>query len=116
MYESETTCKSNCRGLTSAATLLNVDGRSLQLPLRGPERVRGAPMTRTERERIAILEQQVRDMKDDVRETRRKVEAMHDLLMQAKGARWAIVAVAGLAGFLAGTAHKLLPLLGLGPR
>jgi hypothetical protein len=72
--------------------------------------------TRSEVERIAILEQQMRDMKDDVHETRKKVEAMHDLLMQAKGARWAIVALASLAGFLAGAVHKLLPLFGAGPR
>jgi hypothetical protein len=67
-------------------------------------------------ERIAILEQQMRDMTDDVHETRKKVDAMHDLLMQAKGARWAIVAAASLAGFLAGAVHKLLPLVGAGPR
>lgn len=70
---------------------------------------------RTDVERIAILEQQVRDMRDDVHETRKKVSEMHDLLMQAKGARWAIVGMAGLTGFLAGWAHKLLPFLG-GPR
>lgn len=71
---------------------------------------------RTDVERIAILEQQVRDMRDDVHETRKKVEAMHDLLMQAKGARWIIVGFAGMAGFIAGWAHKLLPFLGAGPR
>jgi len=31
---------------------------------------------------------------------------MHDLLMQAKGAKWAILAAASLARFLAGTARK----------
>lgn len=71
---------------------------------------------RTEGERIATLEQQVRDMRDDVHETRKKVEAMHDVLMQARGARWAILALASLAGFLAGTTHKLLPFIGMGPR
>jgi hypothetical protein len=67
-------------------------------------------------ERIAVLEQQMRSMQGDVHETRKKVDAMHDLLMQAKGARWAIVAAASCAGFLAGTAHKLLPFFGIGPR
>jgi hypothetical protein len=71
---------------------------------------------RSEVERIATLEAEMRGMQDDVRETRKKVEAMHDLLMQAKGARWAIVALASLAGFLAGWAHKVLPFIGIGPR
>lgn len=72
--------------------------------------------TRSDVERIATLEAEMRSMKDDVHETRKKVEAMHDLLMQAKGARWAIIAAASLTGFLAGWAHKLLPYFNVGPR
>lgn len=71
---------------------------------------------RTDVERIAILEQQMRDMKEDVHETRKKVEAMHDLLTAAKGAKWALLGLASLAGFMAGWAHKLLPFFGAGPK
>jgi len=44
-----------------------------------------------------IVEQQAKQLAD----THAKVAAMHDVLMQAKGARWAIIATAALAGFLA---------------
>jgi hypothetical protein len=71
---------------------------------------------RTDAERIAVLESEMRDMKDDVHETRKKVSEMHDVLMQAKGARWAIIAVASLTGFIAGTFGKWLPFLNMGPR
>jgi multidrug resistance efflux pump len=63
------------------------------------------------RERLAALEEKVKNIEDDVREMRGKVDEMHAVLLQAKGARWAIVAVAGCAGFLAGFAHRLPALL-----
>jgi hypothetical protein len=33
---------------------------------------------------------------------------MHAILLQAKGVRWAVIAVSGLVGFVAGIAHWLL--------
>jgi len=69
-------------------------------------------MTFLQAERLAILEEKVKNIEDDVREMRSKVDEIHAVLLQAKGARWAIVAVAGCAGFLAGFAPKLLPLFG----
>ena len=66
----------------------------------------------TTEERLAVLETRMMSLEDDVRDMRIKVDEMHNVLMQAKGARFAIVAVAGLAGFLAGISAKLLPLLG----
>lgn len=68
-------------------------------------------MTTTE-ERLAVLETKMTTLEEDVRDMRVKVDEMHNVLMQAKGARFAIVAVAGLAGFLAGVGAKLLPMLG----
>ena len=68
-------------------------------------------MTRPDGERIAALEERVANMDEHVREMKVQVQAMHDLLMQAKGARWALLAAASLAGFLAGIAHKLVPFL-----
>jgi hypothetical protein len=37
-----------------------------------------------------------------------KVDEMHAVLMQARGVRWAIIAVAGLVGFLAGLSHWVI--------
>jgi hypothetical protein len=75
---------------------------------------------RTDAERIAVLESEMRDMKDDVHETRKKVSEMHDLLMQAKGARWAVgallILIGTAMGFIADKLHKLLPFVGGGPR
>jgi hypothetical protein len=34
-----------------------------------------------------------------------KVDEMHAILLQARGIRWAIIAVAGLVGFLVGIAQ-----------
>lgn len=65
-------------------------------------------------ERIAILEEQMRAIQDDVHQTRKKVEIMHDLMMQAKGARWAIVTLAAITGFIAGMLHKIFPFLSVG--
>jgi len=69
-------------------------------------------VTRTDGERIAALEERVVHVAEDVRSVKTQVQEMHDLLMQAKGARWFILAMAGLAGFLAGIAPKFLPFVG----
>ena len=37
-----------------------------------------------------------------------KVDEMHAILLQAKGVRWAIVAVSGLVGFVTGISHWLI--------
>ena len=61
--------------------------------------------------RVAVLEERVRNMEADLHRMSGKVDEMHSVLMQAKGARWAIIAVASLAGFLAGIFPKLFPLV-----
>jgi chromosome condensin MukBEF ATPase and DNA-binding subunit MukB len=75
---------------------------------------------RTDVERIATLEAEMRGLQDDIRETRKKVEQMHDLLMQAKGAKWAawllMVAFGMLISFISDKLFKLLPFMGIGPR
>ncbi|BBE74381.1 hypothetical protein [Oharaeibacter diazotrophicus] len=60
------------------------------------------------RERIAALETEVRYMgeaggrqAEELRELREAVGELRDLLTQARGARWAIVAVIGIGGALA---------------
>lgn len=76
-------------------------------------------------ERISALEVEIRHLKgrldekfDDLsagnRATGQKVQEMYDLLMQARGAKWAIVGAAGVAGFVSGKiGTALLTLFGV---
>lgn len=64
------------------------------------------------RERVAKLEVQMAHLTDQLDDTHQKVEEMHAILLQAKGARWLVIALAGLAGMASGLATKLTPLLG----
>lgn len=59
-------------------------------------------------ERIAVLEANAANMRDRLVEISVKVDEMHGILLQAKGARWAILGVASLAGFLAGKASAIM--------
>jgi hypothetical protein len=59
-------------------------------------------------ERLAILEQKMSHMEAQVARMSSKVDEMHAILLQARGVRWAIIAVSGLVGFLAGLSHWLL--------
>lgn len=63
-------------------------------------------------ERIARLEEQVRGLRSDVRGLAAKVANVHDTIQQARGARWAIVSMAMVGGFLAGLLAKLQNLIG----
>jgi hypothetical protein len=47
-------------------------------------------------------------MEGEVAKMAAKVDEMHAILLQARGVRWAIVAVAGLVGFLTGISHWLI--------
>jgi len=59
-------------------------------------------MTVEERERIRALEVKIEHMSEAVVHMSSKVDELHSMLMQARGARWALLAIAGLAGFLSG--------------
>lgn len=63
-------------------------------------------------ERIAVLETNQQFMREQITEMNENVREMHSILLQAKGARWAILGVASLAGFLSGKAGGLLAALG----
>lgn len=52
-------------------------------------------------ERIAVLEIQQKNIETQLAAMAVKVDQMHEVLLQAKGARWAILGVASLAGFIA---------------
>jgi hypothetical protein len=63
---------------------------------------------RSSSERLAVLEQKVSHMEEELDRMSAKVDEMHAILLQARGVRWAIIAVSGLVGFLIGIAHWLI--------
>ena len=63
---------------------------------------------RSSSERLAVLEQKVSHMEEELDRMSAKVDEMHAILLQAKGVRWAIIAVSGLVGFLIGLSHWLI--------
>ncbi len=60
--------------------------------------------------RIAVLEANQRHFETKMDKMSSKVDEMHEVLLQARGARWAILGVASLAGFLAGKFGAILSL------
>ena len=59
-------------------------------------------------QRLAIVEQKVCRMEVAIDKVARKVDEMHAILLQARGVRWAVIAVCGLVGVLAGVAHWVI--------
>jgi hypothetical protein len=59
-------------------------------------------------ERLAIVEQKVSHMELELDKVALKVDEMHAILVQARGVRWAVIAVSGLVGFLTGVSHWLI--------
>ncbi len=68
----------------------------------------------TQRERMVALEIRVDTMEENFRDMRIKIDEMHNVLMQAKGARWMLIVLCSLGGFAAGIAAKLAPIFGKG--
>lgn len=56
-------------------------------------------MTESEKERIARLETRIEHLTDTIDKMAHKVDELHGIMQQAKGARWAILGAAGVAGF-----------------
>lgn len=63
-------------------------------------------------ERIAVLEANFKHAEAKIDKMAEKVDQMHELLLQAKGARWAILGVASMAGFLAGKLGGVFSMFG----
>lgn len=61
-------------------------------------------------ERLAVVETKQDAAEATMREMRAKIDEMHAILLQAKGARWAVLAMASIGGFLAGMAAKVAPI------
>ena len=70
----------------------------------------------TLRERVARLETKVDHLSEALDKAITKVDEMHSVMMQAKGARWVLIAEASIAGALAGFAAKFTGLLSGLPR
>ena len=64
-------------------------------------------------ERIAVLEANQQFIKEQLAEMNENVKEMTSILLQAKGAKWAIIGVASLAGFLSGKFGSVIAALGL---
>jgi hypothetical protein len=64
---------------------------------------------KTQQERAAVFEEKLTSLESRVGKIETKVDEMHNVLMQAKGARWAIIGVAGLAGFLSAKMSSIFP-------
>jgi hypothetical protein len=78
----------------------------------------GAAMTdQTDtRDRVIKLESDLRHLTDSVESMSTKVTAMHDLLQQARGARWLILTAAALGGFVSAKLAAFMPWLTFTPR
>jgi hypothetical protein len=68
------------------------------------------------RDRVIKLESDLRHLTDAVEGMSAKVTAMHDLLNQAKGARWIIITAAAVGGFLSAKLATIMPWLSFTPR
>ena len=63
-------------------------------------------------ERIAVLETNQQFMREQLSEMNEKLTAVHEIMLAAKGARYAILGAAALAGFLSGKIGGVLTSLG----
>ena len=78
----------------------------------------GADMTdQTDtRDRVIKLESDLKHLTDSVESMSAKVTAMHDLLNQARGARWLILTAAAIGGFVSAKLAAFVPWLSFTPR
>ena len=68
------------------------------------------------RDRVIALETDVKHLTAKVDEMAEKVNAVHDLLQQAKGVKWLIVTAAAVGGFVSAKLAAVVPWFGVGPR
>ena len=60
-------------------------------------------------ERLVRLETRHEHLTEKVEDMADKVDQMHELLVQAKGVRWVIIAMATIGGFLASKVGTVIP-------
>jgi hypothetical protein len=73
-------------------------------------------MTKTEIERITRLETELEHMSRDISAMSVKVDQMHNILSQAKGAQWAVLGMAAFMGFAASKMTEFAAWFGTLPR
>lgn len=73
-------------------------------------------MTEDTRDKVIRLETKVENLEKKLCEVGVKIDEIHAAFLQAKGARYIIVAAAAVAGMIAGFAGKWLPFLGSLPK
>lgn len=73
-------------------------------------------MTDDTRDRVIRLEAEVENLENAVHSMSHKVDQMHEVLMQAKGARYVIVAAAAVAGGITSFLIKMVPWAGTLPK
>lgn len=73
-------------------------------------------MTDDTRDRVIRLEAELDHMSGQLAEVASQVKEMHGLLMQARGAKWAIVGMAGIGGFISAKLSTFIPWLGSLPK
>ena len=66
----------------------------------------------TVRDRIKTLELEFVHMNKSMDEMQGKVDEMHEILLQAKGAKWSIFLLAAVGGFLATKVSAIFSLFG----
>jgi hypothetical protein len=68
------------------------------------------------RDRVIKLESDLQHLTNAVESMSAKVTAMHDLLNQARGARWLILTAAAIGGFVSAKLAAFVPWLSSAPR
>ena len=63
-------------------------------------------------ERIAVLEANQVYMKNQLENMNETLQELRDLMLTAKGAKWAILGVASIAGFMSGKVGAVIAALG----
>jgi predicted esterase YcpF (UPF0227 family) len=63
-------------------------------------------------ERIAVLEANQQFIKEQLSEMNYTLKQINEIMLQAKGAKWAIIGVASLAGFLSSKMGAVIGALG----
>jgi hypothetical protein len=68
------------------------------------------------RDRVIKLESDLQHLTNAVESMSAKVTAMHDLLNQARGARWLVLTAAAIGGFISAKLAAFVPWLSVTPR
>lgn len=70
----------------------------------------GAVMDSDTRDRVIRMEAEVDNLEKKVDQMSQKIDDMHNVFMQARGARYVIIGAAAIGGAVTGFLVKLIPL------